>query len=111
MQSSTKEGHPDLTCSGLRGASHAVLVCVRYGRAQNGTTLEVFETDAYARGPKEHRKTGILPTMVSGIRLALGLRTRIQDPDVFVVFGPLYSILIFQAPADWPFLPATSPLT
>ena len=48
------------------------------------------------RGPNHRINIKILQTMVSGIPLALGLRTRMQDPSVSVVFGvPIF----IQGPA------------
>ena len=39
------------------------------------------------RGPKGHINVRILHTMVSGIPLVLGLKTRMKNPDVYVVFA------------------------
>ena len=39
------------------------------------------------RGPKDHRNIEILQNMVSGIPLVLGLRTRLWDRCIHVVFG------------------------
>ena len=45
-------------------------------------------THWYSRGPKSHISTRILHTMVSGIPPVLGLRARVQDHCVCVVFRP-----------------------
>ena len=41
---------------------------------------------ANSRAPKDHINIRILPTMVSGIPLVLGLGTRMSDPYVYVAF-------------------------
>ena len=41
------------------------------------------------RGLQDHRSIRILEIVVSGIPFVLGLTTRMQDPDVYVVFGGL----------------------
>ena len=38
------------------------------------------------RGPEDHINMRVLQTMISGIFFILGLRTRMSDPYVYVVF-------------------------
>ena len=57
-------------------------------------------------GPKDHRNKRILETIISGIPLGLGLRSRMWDPDVLVVLEtPLLrnfnNVPIVQKPDDY----------
>ena len=46
----------------------------------------MIKVSANFRDPKNHINVKILQTMISGIRLVLGLGGRMSDPCVYVVF-------------------------